>query len=292
MAANVVKTTNSTLFMIIWSGFGILVPLVAIVGFLAGMFISSSLGMLAFGPGIGCVVAALGNWGLWKLIYPKEPKVLIDPATRQQVVVQPNHSLFFIPARVWTWIFVALTVPALLLGILGKSSLDKEAATPGFKEFEAADKLIGSKSKGEIHGNSDEAKAAADKFSDGMKTMISAAFSGGSKKNLMTGGSFLTYCREDADAIVFLCHVPSLRSYKSEEAKAGLNKIAWTIARSASSKLDPKHTKTLIVGLRGVTSYGSVQQGNTGDEAPSGPASSDKADLYPFFAAKAAPATN
>lgn len=73
-----------------------------------------------------------------QMIYPKQPKILIDPATGQQVPMTPKHGLFFIPAKAWTWILGILAVPMMLLGAGGESGEAKAAATPGYKEFEAA----------------------------------------------------------------------------------------------------------------------------------------------------------
>lgn len=270
--------------MIIWSGLGILIPLVAILGVFVGTAISGALGHAAAGPGLGLVLAAAANWALWKMIYPKQPKILIDPSNGQQVVLNPKHGLFFIPAKAWTWILGILALPVMLLGAIGEKAAAKEAATPGYKEFHAADDLIGSKTHGIAHGNNDAAKTSASGFSNTMKTMTAALFTGGSKKNLLTGGDFLTYCHHGEDTIVFLCHVPSLRSYKSDEAKDGLNKIAWIAANQAAAELDPDHKKNLMVGLRGIASYGSVLQGKNGGEAPTSPAGSDdKAVFLPVF---------
>ncbi|MCE9610401.1 MAG: hypothetical protein K8R23_09430 [Chthoniobacter sp.] len=270
--------------MIIWSGLGILIPLITIAGVIVGMFLSAAIGFAGMGPGVGIALAALGNWGLWKLIYPKQPRILVDQATGQQVKVERSHSLFFIPARAWTWILAVLAVPAMGLGVFGERGAAKEAAKPGYKEFKAADALIDSKGKGPTHGNSETATSAAAVFSEQMKIMTAALFTGGSKKNLMTGGEFLTYCHESQDTIVFLCHVPSLRSYKSDEAKDGLNKVAWIVAQGAAGKLDPDHKKALLVGLRGITRYGSILQGKTSDEKLSGPASEETSIFYPIFA--------
>ena len=108
--------------MIIWSGLGILIPLVAIVGLVAGTVLGTALGFPVAGIGLGFLLAATGNWGLWKLVYPETPKVLIDPATGQQVVINPKHGLFFIPARAWTWILGFFAIPAVLLGVIGEKA--------------------------------------------------------------------------------------------------------------------------------------------------------------------------
>lgn len=275
--------------MIIWSGFGILIPLVAIVGIVIGSLISGALGIPGAGPGLGLGLAAVVNWGLWKMIYPKQPKILMDPETGKQVLLSPKHGLFFIPARVWTWILAILAVPMVLIGVVGEREAMKEAAKPGFEQFTAANDLIDSKSKGQCHGNTDAARQAADGFSTSMKTMTGMFFSGGSKKNLMTGGDFLTYCHEGPETIVVLCHVPSLRSYKSEETKQGLADIAWSSACRSVAALDPDHKKTLLVGLRGIASYGSIQKGMTSSEdGGESLDTSDKSVFYPAFLSAAA----
>ncbi len=271
--------------MIIWAGLGILIPLVAIFGIAVGSILGAAVGQPGPGFGLGFLLAALANWGLWKLVYPKTPKVLIDPATGRQVVILPKHSLFFIPARAWTWILVALAVPGLFIGISGGRQDAAEAALPGYKEFDAADQLIDSKRNGEVHGDSDSAKQAALRFSRGTKTMSEVLFSGGSKKNLLTGGEFLTFCHEGKDIIVFLCHVPSLRSYKSDESRQGLQKMAWIVANEAADALDPEHRKSLVVGLRGITSYAAVLKGSVGAGSPSTSLEEDvKSHLIPAFA--------
>jgi hypothetical protein len=156
---------------------------------------------------------------------------------------------------------------------------------PGYAGFNSADDLISSSSKGLTHGNTDGARDAAAGFGNIMKAMTGIMFTGGSKKNLLTGGDFLTYCQEAPDSIVILCHVPSLRSYKDEEAKKGLADIAWSAACGAAEKIDPEKKKTLIVGLRGITSYGSIQKGKAGDDTvPTAMDTGDKSVFYPSFA--------
>lgn len=271
--------------MIIWKGFGILVPLIAIFGMVGGTVLASVFGFAEMGLGLGLGLAAIGNWFIWKAINSQPGKVLVDPQTGQQVILKPTHSLFFIPARFWTWP-MALFAVMMMLGASGaKESSEREAATPGYKEFEAAHKLIGSSTKGRIHGNNEAAKETAQGFSSLMRTMTSMAFTGGSKKNLMTDGEFLTYCHDRGDTIVILCHVPSLRSYKTEETKAALAEIAWAAGKAAIKEIDPDHKKTLMVGLRGIASYGSIQKGaTTGDAKPKKLGTSSRSVFYPAFA--------
>lgn len=272
--------------MIIWSGWGILIILVGIFGLLFGGLLGGAMGAPGAGLGIGFLLAALANFGLWKMIYPKEPRVLIDPATGQHVIQQPNHRLFFIPARAWTWIFLVLAIPMMFAGIAADKESAAEEATPGHQEFTTANNLIDSKSSGLSHGNSPAAQQSAAVFCENIKTVCEAAFSGGSNRNLMTGGNFLTYCQEGSDTLVFLCHVPELRNYKADDSKDALAEIAWTVASGCAEKLDPEKKKKLIVGLRGVASYGIVLEGQTGGALPDRSSMPDKATVfYPAFVA-------
>lgn len=254
--------------MIIWTGLGILIPLILIAGTTVGGLLGTAIGHPGLGLGLGAVLAAVGNWAVWKKVYSKPARVLVDQATGQQVVLKPKHSLFFIPAPAWTWVFGALAVFFTVMGVSEDRKNGEDALKPGYAEFKAADKLINTKDDQPTHGDSDAAMEAAASFSKGMKTMTDTFFTGGSKKNLMTGGEFLTYCHEGDGNIVFICHVPSLRSYKDAEAKDALHNIAWTVAGNAAAKLDPDHKKSLVVGLRGITTYGSVMRGANGSESP------------------------
>jgi hypothetical protein len=271
--------------MIIWKGFGILVGIVGAAAILLGSVVAGAAGFGGLSGAVGMGLAAVANWGLWKMIYPKKPQILIDPTSGRQFLNQPQHSLFFIPARAWTWIFAILALPVGAMGIMAGIEEKKQAATPGYAEFNAADDLIDSKKNGVAHGSSESAKASAELFSTVMKRINEEAFSGGSKRNLMTGGDFLTYCHDTEDEIVFICHVPELRNYKSEESKSALADIAWGSAKAAARLLDPNEEKTLSIGLRGISTYGILLKHQ---DRASDPVRSDSlgevAVLFPGFA--------
>ncbi len=271
--------------MIIWRGLGILVILAGIGGLVLGGFLGAALHAGPYTAAFGFAVAALLNFGLCKMLYRRAPRVLVDPRTGQQFLDKPSHSLFFIPAYAWTWIFAILMLPAIFVGVTGKAHDAKLAATPGYKSFQAANELIASRKDVTVHGNTPEAKDAAGIFSSMMQEIQKQAFTGGSKNNLLTGGDFLTYCHHGKDAVVFLCHVPGLRSYKTQDVKDSLTEIAWATAKAAALKLDPDKKKKVIVGLRGITTYGFIMSGSPADEKPL-LAKNDSEDevIYPHFA--------
>lgn len=275
-----VNVKPSSHIMIIWSGWGILIPIIAILGGVLGYGVGEALGIEAYGPGLGLGLAAFANWAIWRAIDRKGARVLWDPAAGREVHLKPKHSLFFIPGRFWTVLIGMLAVVMIVGGVEGAKKDAANAKLPGFKEFTAANELIGSARNGEIHGNTDEAKAAAREFSSGLKQMVSTLFSGNKKPS---DGEYLTYCNETPDAITILCHVPSLRKFKSDDAKDGLSQIAWEVAYRAVTTLDPEHQKSLTVGLRGIVSYGVIQQGKAGEETPSTRQEGEEAMLYPVF---------
>ena len=116
--------------MIVWSGWGIGVVLIAAVGAFVGISaadaFAGNLG-LAYGPAqsagmaLGGLLAASGIhfFAKWRES-SGEPRVFVDEATGERVEVRPSAgSLFFIPTRFWTWIVLAL---AAVLAVSAYSS--------------------------------------------------------------------------------------------------------------------------------------------------------------------------
>ncbi|MGC3957599.1 MAG: hypothetical protein QM813_06450 [Verrucomicrobiota bacterium] len=110
--------------MIIWSGFGFLV---AVVGFAALIFtevISEKItgddqfyqqhGWVIL---IGMLVAAALTYGLHRLLLLQKGRAVIDKQTGQEIVLRPNHSLFFIPVKWWPIVFVILGVVFAVSGV-------------------------------------------------------------------------------------------------------------------------------------------------------------------------------
>lgn len=121
--------------MIIWSGWGISVIFIVIVGMILGIWLVGPLTEqlhVAYGPaesagiGVGGVISAVGISFLarWRET-GGETRVFVDEATGQRFEVRPNAgSLFFIPTRYWTWIVLALAA------FLAYSVYDSTGPTP------------------------------------------------------------------------------------------------------------------------------------------------------------------
>ena len=196
----------------------------------------------------------------------------------------PKKTLF---DRLKGWIGRKLVLLGIILAI-GYCATDHKDY-PGKAEFETADTLIGSSKNGIAHGNTDPAKAAAEKFSTQMKAVQSVFFKGGSGINPASGGNFLTYCRQTSDAVVFMVHVPELRNYKSAKTRESLATIAWLTAATAAKDLTfSVEEPTLHVGLRGFSSYGPIWSGKLrGDAEIKTDDLDEKRRIYPLFAPSA-----
>lgn len=104
--------------MIIWSGWGFLVAVFYVVGFLIGMPVGS---LVSADPATASAVsfvcagllAGLGSFLLARQIEKGEGRAFIDEATQQRIVVRKSAgSLFFIPTRYW-----AYAAPVLGIGL-------------------------------------------------------------------------------------------------------------------------------------------------------------------------------
>jgi hypothetical protein len=102
--------------MIIWSGFGFLILVVAF-----GAFLLSQLGIdVIFGAkyyemhhwtiGVAMFLAAIGCWLLDLAFRGGKARVVVDQATGQEIVLRRRHSLFFIPTHIWVPIFVLIGI--------------------------------------------------------------------------------------------------------------------------------------------------------------------------------------
>lgn len=111
--------------MIVWSGKGLIVPLVAFVvagiggmlGEMAGKQ-ASLLGDLGFSYGLALGLLLSGL--VLKLLWPKlrgEARVLVDPKTNQRIQFEDRSSLFFVPVPIWSYILMSIGA-AFLVALL------------------------------------------------------------------------------------------------------------------------------------------------------------------------------
>jgi len=124
------------MFLIIWRGWGVLVPVFIVLGFVVGWGFSSVI------PGphtpytlpvsflVTGVVAATGIWFTARAIEARPGRVLVDKATGREFKVGANAgSLFFIPTRYWTFIVAGLALILAVTGLVSPHAFDT-ASTP------------------------------------------------------------------------------------------------------------------------------------------------------------------
>lgn len=121
--------------MLIWSGWGILVvPVTLLVGGSVTVLLGTLLNaagldrMAGLALVIGLLAAAGANWWVGQRLNGRPGRVLLDPATGQQVVLRRRHSLFFIPVQWWA---VPLAVVAAITLVSSFVNPGPSAASPG-----------------------------------------------------------------------------------------------------------------------------------------------------------------
>jgi hypothetical protein len=104
--------------LFVWSGWGVLTPVVLVAGFLLGLFTAAGLGanpvvnaalMLA-----GVLLACVGLWFLGNRL--NRPYPGYDRTTGEPVMYRNGHTFFWVPMQYWAFIGAAAAVG---LGIAG-----------------------------------------------------------------------------------------------------------------------------------------------------------------------------
>ncbi|MEO9849971.1 MAG: hypothetical protein ABJH72_16310 [Reichenbachiella sp.] len=93
--------------MIIWTGRGILTPLILAVAIILTAAIPSK-EVASFLLPFAFIAAGTANWRLGNKWNNKEGRVIVDETTGQRTEYKPNHSLFFIKMQYWGILFIAL----------------------------------------------------------------------------------------------------------------------------------------------------------------------------------------
>ena len=103
--------------MIIWSGWGFLSVVFAVLGAAGGIGLVDGTGGLGLGLtedagfALGLAVAAAVNWLVGVRLNRRPGRELIDPRTGERVLLRRRHRLFWVPMQYWS---VAMLVFAVL----------------------------------------------------------------------------------------------------------------------------------------------------------------------------------
>jgi hypothetical protein len=112
--------------MIIWKGYGILVLIITLA--IAALFNSIFTGFGIngeMGAAIGVILSGIAIWyaGRW-FNAPEKAQSLIDKKSGREILIKPDHSLFFIKMQYWAFIVGGIGMIMLIaIMINGKSPL-------------------------------------------------------------------------------------------------------------------------------------------------------------------------
>lgn len=108
--------------MIIWSGLGFLVPIVAIACFLITQIVTNSLlnddryyTEHGFPKLIAFWIAAVLLFLIGSALSRKQERVLVDKKTGEDVILRPSHTFLFIPIVYWAPVLFVLGIVFLFI---------------------------------------------------------------------------------------------------------------------------------------------------------------------------------
>ncbi len=104
--------------MIIWRGWGILVPIIPVaIWFLVPELFKFAMSQTAYSDyfefisAFSILLGALALWFLGKKLNGTEGRTLVDEQTGEKVLLRANHSLFFVNMEYWA-------IPLALLSLV------------------------------------------------------------------------------------------------------------------------------------------------------------------------------
>ncbi|HYC66731.1 hypothetical protein [Brevundimonas sp.] len=127
--------------MIIWSGWGFLVAVFYVLGYLVGLPVGS---LVSDDPNTAAavsficagLVAGLGSFLFARQFEKGEGRAFIDEATQQRIVVRKHAgSLFFVPTRYWAYVAPVL---GIALAVLMMTTPPVEPLEPAAAQAEPA----------------------------------------------------------------------------------------------------------------------------------------------------------
>jgi hypothetical protein len=156
-----------------------------------------------------------------------------------------------------------------LLTLIGMVALSPDQPEkPGQAAFKAADDRIFAYGGDAAHGNTPQAEALAEEFSEYLADLDDLFFEGGGAGGVLTQGQFVTHCELREGGVAFLVHVPELKDYEPD-AKDALLELSWSVASAVTEELRRDHPDLKLgVGLRGNLFYGGMAIGRASAETP------------------------
>ncbi len=108
--------------ILVWRGWGIVVVGIAILWLCVAIVLGEAIHADKAGNaaifGLCLVPAGVMTWFVGRRMNRDATRILLDPATGEQVVVRRDHSLFFVPVEWWGPILVVLGIGLFLIEAL------------------------------------------------------------------------------------------------------------------------------------------------------------------------------
>ena len=103
--------------MLIWSGRGILTPLILAAAVLLYVFLSSA-EVVRFTFPLAFLLAGAANWYLGKRWNGKPGRIMMDESTGERIEYKPNHTLFWIKMEYWGVVFGIIGLVQLITAFI------------------------------------------------------------------------------------------------------------------------------------------------------------------------------
>ncbi len=102
--------------MIIWKGYGFLVLVISIaIGAIVSLIFANIGSTEDIGAGVGALISGGVIWIVGnKLNASSKNKIFIDKQTGQEILVKPDHSMFFIKMQYWAFIIGGIGIIMLI----------------------------------------------------------------------------------------------------------------------------------------------------------------------------------
>jgi hypothetical protein len=110
--------------IVVWKGWGLLVLVItALIVVLTTVLFEKAGWPVANGAALGMMFSAAAIWQVGnKFNSPLKNRVLLDQQTGAEVILKPDHSLFFIKMQYWAFIAGAIGLVMLVNLLAGRSS--------------------------------------------------------------------------------------------------------------------------------------------------------------------------
>ncbi|UXX80935.1 hypothetical protein N7E81_07460 [Reichenbachiella carrageenanivorans] len=107
--------------MIIWSGRGILVPLITLLLIVISTIVSASFNstqLAIYMLPIAFLLAGWANWHLGKKWNDRPGRIVVDEATGERIELKARHTFFWIKMQHWGTFLLAIGALNLLVSLL------------------------------------------------------------------------------------------------------------------------------------------------------------------------------